>query len=169
MGMDKYLIDVNGQTQYHYLYNMLTDAGLDVCVSCNLEQYRDLPESHYKLVDQYDGIGPIGGIVAAINHNPAEAWLVVACDLVNVKPETITKLIDSVDDQHDIITYEASDGKNLETTITIYQPSSFRSVLDAIDTGLYSLQRVLKDCKVKRIAPGDDAELKNVNSPEDLA
>ena len=67
-----------------------------------------------------------------------------------------------------ITTYQASDSKHLETAITIYKPSSFREVIDTIDTGLYSLQRVLSKCKVKVINPSEDSELKNVNSPEDL-
>ena len=168
MGAEKHLLDVNGRTQYHHLYNMLTDMGLEVCVSCNIEQYRDLPESHYKLVDQYDAIGPIGGLVSAINHRPEEPWLIVACDLVNVTKETLTRLIEAADDDHDIITYQPKGSDYLETTVTIYQPSSFRVVLDAIEMGLYGLQRVLKKCKVKTVAPNDNAELKNVNTPEDL-
>lgn len=168
MGMEKYLMEVNGKTQYHHLHQMLTSLGLDVCVSCNLEQYRSLPESHYKLVDQYDSIGPIGGLVAAINHNPEVPWLVVACDLVNLTPDSLTKLIEAIDQEHDIITYKRSDAEYLETTITIYRPSSFRKILDAVDKGLYGLQRVLKECNVKVITPDGDKELKNVNTPEDL-
>ncbi|MEQ8472763.1 MAG: molybdenum cofactor guanylyltransferase [Marinoscillum sp.] len=168
MGMEKYLIDVNGKTQYHHLHQLLTSLGLDVCVSCNLEQYRSLPESHYKLVDQYDSIGPMGGLVAAINHNPEESWLVVACDLVNLTKNTITHLMKAADKEYDIITYQRSDSPHLETTITIYNPSSFRELLDAVETGIYGLQRVLQKCKVKTIRPDDDDELKNVNKPEDL-
>jgi len=147
---------------------LLSDAGLDVCISCNLEQYKTIPSDYYRLVDQYDAIGPIGGLLAAINHSPEEAWLMVACDLVNVNADTIATLIDAVDDEHDIITYQGADSKYLETTITIYKPSAFREVLDTVEMGLYSLQRVLSNCKVKTINPAEDSELKNVNSPEDL-
>lgn len=168
MGSEKYLMNVNGQPQYVHLYQLLSEAGLEVCISCNLEQYKTIPSDYYRLVDQYDAIGPIGGLLAAINHSPEEPWLMVACDLVNVTAETLSTLINAVDDQHDIITYQASNSKHLETTITIYQPSSFREVLDTIETGLYSLQRVLSSCKVKVINPADDSELKNINSPVDL-
>lgn len=168
MGAQKYLMNVNGQPQYVHLYQLLTEAGLDVCISCNVEQYRSLPQSYYKLVDQFDAIGPIGGLVAAINHSPEEPWLVVACDLVNVTKETINHLIEAADEEHDVITYQIDGSKHLETTITIYRPSAFRNVLDAVEMGLYSLQRVLQNAKVKTIAPGDASELKNVNEPEDL-
>lgn len=168
MGVEKHLLEVNGRAQYHHLYNLLAEMGLDVCVSCNIEQYRSLPESHYKLVDQYNAIGPIGGLVAAINHRPQEPWLVVACDLVNVTRDTIQKLLDAMDDAHDIITYQKEGIDYPETTITIYQPTSFRKVLDQVEMGLYGLQRILDDCKVKKISPEDPAELKNVNTPEDL-
>jgi len=168
MGAEKYLMNVNGQPQYVHLHQLLSDAGLDVCISCNLEQYKTIPSDYYRLVDQYDAIGPIGGLLAAINHSPEEAWLMVACDLVNVNADTIATLIDAVDDEHDIITYQGADSKYLETTITIYKPSAFREVLDTVEMGLYSLQRVLSNCKVKTINPAEDSELKNVNSPEDL-
>lgn len=168
MGAEKYLMSVNGQPQYVHLYQLLTEAGLEVCISCNVEQYKTLPSSYYKLVDQYDAIGPIGGLVAAINHSPEEAWLVVACDLVNITSETITQLMQATDEEHDVITYQLSESKHLETTVTIYQPSSYRAVLDAVDSGLFSLQRILSNCKVKTINPSTNEELKNVNSPEDL-
>ncbi len=169
MNTDKHLLEIDGTSQYDRLHQLLTDTGLDVCVSCNLEQYKTLPKEHYKLVDQYDAIGPIGGLVAAINHRPEESWLIVACDLINLEPETISRLVSAVDTTYDIITYQKEGSKFLETTITIYQPPAFRNVLDAVESGLYSLQRVLKKSKVKTIAPSNPAELKNVNYPGDLS
>jgi molybdopterin-guanine dinucleotide biosynthesis protein A len=45
------------------------------------------------LPDTFTGLGPKGGILSALRHQPDAAWLVVACDLPLLDDETLRFLV----------------------------------------------------------------------------
>lgn len=168
MGRDKYLMKQNGKPQFEYLYDMFQQAGIPAFLSCSKEQDKTILDAYPKLIDLYDGIGPIGGIQTAIAHDAKSSWLVIACDLTNITIGDITQLSDANDEKHDVITYKKKDTDYYETTISIYNPSSFGLIKKQVEHQQYSLQKILKGSKVKVISPLGDENLKNVNRPEDV-
>ncbi|MEM6642849.1 MAG: molybdenum cofactor guanylyltransferase [Bacteroidota bacterium] len=171
MGREKHNLLVQGEPMYLRLYRLVTELSLPCYLSVSLEQvpqFEEKPKDFQLLVDQEKGIGPIGGILSAINEDDQSSWLVVACDLVQAQSETLKYLIDSDSIKHDIITYQQHSKPFFETTCTIYQPSSFSTIRRQVSLREYSLQSVLRSLRVKTITPKSDNELKNVNRPEDL-
>lgn len=167
MGAEKHLLETNGKSQYLHLTELLGSFGLEVFVSCNEAQVDGLENGDFEvLVDKYKSIGPIGGIATAIENDKKTNLLVVACDLINLTKNAIQELIESTDTASDVVTY--SKDEFLETTLTIYQTSSFQTILDSIQNKEYSLQKSLQKLKVQTIEPEDEAILKNVNRKEDL-
>lgn len=168
MGEDKYLLSVNGSPQYQYLYHMIAAMGVDTYLSCTQEQAEVIPNDYQKIVDQYEAIGPIGGIASAIVRDESVSWLVVACDLINVNAGALRELMDRGNYSVDVVTYQKAQSEYYETTLTLYKPSSFPILLKAISVGRYSLQQTLKECKVLTLQPEDERVLFNANHPDDL-
>lgn len=168
MGTDKYLMEVDGIPQYQRLHQLLQTLGLEVYLSCNQTQQDSISTEYRKIIDVYEGIGPMGGLASALDADPDSDWLVVACDLINVQAETIRRLLEPETSDIDVITYKDPKSGFYETTITLYKHSVQPLVRAALEEKRYSLQGVLKKGKVHVILPGDYTELKNVNKPEDL-
>lgn len=168
MGADKFLMEINGKPQYQHLYELLTGLGLETYLSCSAEQVSKLRGAVPVIKDIHEGIGPIGGLAAAITAFPDASWLVVACDLIHLTPESVKVLLDADEANFDVITYQQEGSPFFETTCTIYHPSSYIVVRRTIRNGDYSLQTVLKKSVVKTIAPADANWLKNANRKEDL-
>ena len=169
MGNDKFLLEVNGKPQYQHLHELLSSLGLPVYFSCTSEQSENLESSYNRITDNHDAIGPIGGIASAILEDKKSSWLVVACDLIALKPEAIQNLIAANDDRiYDIVTYgDESDGF-LETTCTIYNPGSFIVIKRKVRNQQYKLQELMQKCTVKTLIPPESDVLKNANTPADL-
>jgi molybdopterin-guanine dinucleotide biosynthesis protein A len=168
MGEDKFLLDPNGKPQYQYLAELLQGLGMKTHLSCSSGQKMRMLD-HYNIIeDLYENIGPIGGIASAIEADDHSDWLVIACDLVNLDKKTIQELITQDASGFDVITFGLPENQFLETTITLYKPSSFPTIRSMIENQQYKLQNVLKDSRVKVVIPSDPTRLKNVNSPKDL-
>ncbi|MFT7238120.1 MAG: molybdopterin-guanine dinucleotide biosynthesis protein A [Cyclobacteriaceae bacterium] len=168
MGEDKFLLDFNGQPQYEFLTEILQGLAIKTYLSC-AEDQRVLIPDHYNLIyDIHQNIGPIGGIASAIDMDAHTDWLVIACDLVNLDKKTIQELITQDASGFDVITFGLPENQFLETTITLYKPSSFPTIRSMIENQQYKLQKVLKEMAVKVVIPSDPTRLKNVNTPKDL-
>ena len=168
MGSPKYLLEINGKPQYQYLLDLFNDLKIECFLSCNKDQIGSLPQEIPKIPDIHKGKGPIGGILSAFKRYPDSSWLVVACDLPNVNASVINKLELSNDYHYDVVVLKKEENVFFETTIAIYNPSSFPYLKVAFEKGNYSLNEVLKKCRTKALIANDPASLKNVNRPEDL-
>ncbi|MFT7233672.1 MAG: molybdopterin-guanine dinucleotide biosynthesis protein A [Cyclobacteriaceae bacterium] len=168
LGEDKYMMEVNGKPQYQHLYDLMHGMNIPTYLSCNEKQDQILSKTYPSIVDQYPDSGPIGGIVSAMNFRSNVSWLVTACDLVNLTADAISNLISENQEGFDIVTYQQESSEFLETTLSIYNPSSSRALLQAINSGNLRLQNVLKGCNTHVIKVSDGNFLKNVNSPKDL-
>ena len=100
-------------------------------VSTRPDQHSDAQRAAYPcIVDQLPGIGPIGGIHAALHAHPHAAWLVLACDLPFLDAATLQQLIASREPQRVATAFRSSfDGKP-EPLCAIYEPAS-RTAIDA--------------------------------------
>jgi len=99
MGRDKALLLRDGQSQLAHMVSLL-DAVVDrVFVSARSEQTADAERSRFELiVDRYDDMGPVAGILSALQEYPEVDWLVVACDLPNIDDSTLRFLLENISD-----------------------------------------------------------------------
>ncbi|WP_258105740.1 molybdenum cofactor guanylyltransferase [Marinoscillum sp. MHG1-6] len=169
MGSDKYLMDIHGLPQYLHLYELLSSFQIDVYVSCSQSQQAEIDDETPKIVDTYNAIGPMGGVISAMGNDPKSSWLVVACDLMNLTKESVQNLMGQQDKAYDVIAYQKPDNSFFETTITIYNPSAHSVILKQVHAGDYSLQSALQKLTVKEVVPEDFEALKNFNHPKDLS
>ena len=131
MQRDKATLEYAGLSQLARAVALLEPLVERCCVSTRPDQRADAQRAAYPcIVDQLPGIGPIGGIHAALHAHPPAAWLVLACDLPFLDAATLQQLIAARDPQRVATAFRSSfDGKP-EPLCAIYEPAS-RAAIDA--------------------------------------
>jgi len=166
-GLQKAWIDIHGKPQFQYLFNLLSDLQIPAYISCNAKQAPLIPKNFPIIIDSYDSIGPIGGIVSAMEVDNEADWLVVACDLLLINRATFNQLIDEIGTNDDIISFQKKDASFAETTISIYKNSSYKYLKEAIQKKNYGLQAILRNLQTKYLYPINEELLLNVNTRAD--
>ncbi len=165
MGQDKSQITYSGVPQIEVLYKMLTELGLDTYLSIRQDQ-ENLNYPTFK--DRFLGFGPIGGILTAMTEMPDKAWLVVACDLPLITPENIEDLINLRDQECEATAYFNLERNHFEPLFAIYEPSSYKGLLEVIGERKTCPQKFLYKGKIKKIDLPNHGFLMNVNTPEEM-
>jgi molybdopterin-guanine dinucleotide biosynthesis protein A len=109
MGTDKALLDRDGQSQLAFIMGVVAECVDKSFVSTRADQVGDSERSQFaQIVDRYDDMGPVAGILSALDEHPNVDWLVVACDLPNVTTETIQYLLAHRDGEQPFTAYTSS-------------------------------------------------------------
>ncbi len=163
MGRDKSKIEYHGQSQKQYIFQMLSGICQQVFISVNEEQ--DAALNGTSLKDRFTGIGPMGGILTALQSNPTAAWLVVACDLPYLTQSTLEYLIQHRNPSKIATAFFEPNGTFPEPLITIWEPRSYAVLLQALSQGYSCHRKVLINSDVQMLQVPDVKELTNVNDP----
>jgi len=173
MGQDKAWLSYHGKPQILYLFELLQSCCAKTYLSC-LPGQRDqdlrlqgLPSIHDQIID----IGPISGIFSAGVRHPLAAWLVIACDLPMVKPESLHYLIEQRDPTQLATCFTSEDNEEYpEPLCTIYEPSCQEYIRLAIANGSRSPAKVLlhEAARTKLLRQPVPQLLKNVNNSDDF-
>lgn len=166
-GFQKAWINVHGMPQYQYLLNQLTDLQIPTYISCNKEQALLIPKKFPIIIDSFDSIGPLGGIVSAMEYDNEADWLVVACDLLLINKATFKQIINEIEINVDIISFRKKDASFVETTMSIYKSTSYKYLKEAIENRNYGLQAILRNLRTKYLYPINEEALFNVNTKAD--
>jgi molybdopterin-guanine dinucleotide biosynthesis protein A len=171
MGQDKALLKRDGRSQLASLVALLEPMVERVFVSTRPDQ-TDEPERRRfaQIIDRYSHIGPVAGVLSAMDDYPAVDWLVVACDLPNVDQLTIRHLIDHRAADKPFTAYRSSHDDLPEPLCAIYRSGSEAIVRDFVDAGLTCPRKMLIRSDTKLLAqPNPRARaLDNINTPEEL-
>lgn len=168
MGQDKALLDHNGKSQLQYAYDLLMPFCAKVFISVRADQskqqgYGHLPQIHD--LPQFSGIGPLGGILSAMAAYPDAAWLLLACDLPLVTPQTIRYLIEHRDPQKTATAFISSSDRLPEPLCAIWEAGSRSKALQLLSEGVQCPRKVLIRSDVRLIEQQDPCWLENVNAP----
>jgi molybdenum cofactor guanylyltransferase len=170
MGRDKALLDRDGQSQLAYLAGLLEDKVERVFVSTRAEQQDDSERSRYpRIVDRYEEMGPLAGILSAMEEHPDVHWLVVACDLPNISDETITHLVKNCSADHPFTAYVSSHDGLPEPLCAIYRAGSTGIIRRFAEEGIHCPRKILIRSDTYLLEQADPRSLDNINTPDDLA
>jgi molybdopterin-guanine dinucleotide biosynthesis protein A len=173
MGRDKALLvrngDGDGKSQLAHMVGLL-DAVVDrVFVSARSDQTDDSERSRFDLiVDRYDDMGPIAGILSALHEYPHADWLVVACDLPNIDDSTLRFLLDNISSNQPFTAFRSSHDGLPEPLCAVYKAGSDKLLLEFVDDGMVCPRKILirsDTCLLEQANPGS---LDNVNTPDEL-
>ena len=169
MGTDKALLLRDGRTQLEHMVEVLGAVVDEVFVSTRVDQHDDPARSRFETItDRYEDIGPVAGILSAMDARPEADWLVVACDLPNVDPETLKHLHAYSSDEHPFTAYRSSHDELPEPLCAIYRSGSDHLLRDFVAQGIVCPRKILIRSDTKLLEQPRPDSLDNVNTPEDL-
>ncbi len=169
MGSDKALLERDGETQLSRAVALLAEQVERVFVSTRADQAGDAERSKFEqIVDRYEDLGPVAGILSAMDTNKDVSWLILACDLPNIDDATIEYLMQQCSVDHPVTAYVSVHDGLPEPLCAIYRPQS-RAVIDGfVEQGIICPRKMLIDSESKLLAQPNPGALHNINSPEDL-
>ena len=169
MGSDKALMVRDGESQLSRSVSLLQRHVSGVYVSARRDQAEDPERSRYSLIfDGYDDMGPVAGILSAMDFKPNATWLVLACDLPNVDDETVAKLIGAHTPEIPFTAYKSSHDGLPEPLCAMFSPMA-REVIDAfVNDGLVCPRKMLIRSATRLLDLPKSAALDNMNTPADL-
>lgn len=167
MRQDKAALDYQGEPQLLRAWRLLESVTERAFVSVRESQRDDaLRATLPQIVDSYDAVGPVAGILSAQERHPDAAWLVLACDLPLLDNDTLRRLIDARDPQADATVFASSHDGLPEPLCAIWEPRSHALLRQRYENGSYCPRKALMQSNIILLpAPGD--ALDNVNTPEE--
>ena len=169
MGRDKALLEVDGRTQLERAMAALADVTERQFVSTRKDQGDDSERGRYdQVVDRYEDLGPIAGILSALETYPAADWLIVACDLPNLDAETLRYLVANRDPNATFTAFESSHDGLPEPLCAIYPAESVATVRQFVDDGIVCPRKMLIRSDTALLVQPNPRALDNVNTPDDL-
>ena len=169
MGRDKALLVRDGQSQLAHIAALLEGVTERVFVSTRSDQQDDAERSRFaQVVDRYENIGPIAGILSALEEHPAADWLIVACDLPNIDQTTLKYLLDNSSELQPFTAFRSSHDGLPEPLCALYRAGSDSVLREFIDDGIVCPRKVLIRSDTLLLEQPDPASLDNVNTPDDL-
>jgi len=170
MGRDKALLDRGGVSQLAFAADLLRGCVDRVFVSTRDEQKDEEERRQFdQIVDRYDDIGPVAGILSAMEEHPDVDWFVVACDLPNIDARTVLYLLDHRATSKPFVAYSSSYDGLPEPLCAVYRQGSDRIVRDFVNDGIHCPRKILIRSDTLLLDQPNPRALDNVNTPEDLA
>ncbi|NNE27272.1 MAG: molybdenum cofactor guanylyltransferase [Saprospiraceae bacterium] len=148
MGRDKGDLVYYDRPQKYYLYNMLFEAGHDVYISQRSDQDRN--EAYRYILDPEQNIGPMGGIVSAMEQK-YEGWLIVGCDYPYFNLDAVNFLIENRNTDAYATCFIDPESGYIIPTCGIYETRILTQFHKAIERESYGLFRLLKELDVHLI------------------
>ena len=169
MGSDKAALELQGSTLLDRAVNLLRSQLDDVWVAVRPDQAQMAIRKAYPLLeDRLQNGGPAAGILAAHEHAPQSAWLVVACDMPMLDAATLQFLIAARDSSMDATALMVSVAADPEPLCAIYEPVTLASFHAQADGGMLSPLAWLKQVRIRSLVVPDAGALLNANTPAEF-
>lgn len=170
MGRDKALLIRDGRSQLAHIAALLERVTERVYVSSRQEQQDDPERSRFEnIVDRYSGIGPIAGILSAMDAHPRVDWLVVACDLPNIDAATLSFLVQNAKQKQPFTAYKSNHDGLPEPLCALYRCGSDAIIRQFVDDGIVCPRKMLIRSDTLLLEQPNPVALDNINTPDDLA
>ena len=170
MGQDKALLQRDGKSQLAWAVGILDEHAERVFVSTRADQAGESERSRFdQVVDRYEDLGPLAGILSAMDEYPDADWLVVACDLPNISGATIAHLLANYSTAHPFTAFVSSHDGLPEPLCAIWRAGTGDIIRGFVDEGIKCPRKILIRSDTHLIEQADPRWLDNVNSPDDLA
>jgi molybdopterin-guanine dinucleotide biosynthesis protein MobB len=168
MKTDKALLEYHGRPQAMVIYDLLLEVCERVYVSSRKDQWQQgllskLPEIH----DMFLGLGPLSGILSAMQTHPQAAWLVVACDLPYVNRGTIETLVKNRNPFKMATCFKSALSHLPEPLCSLHEPKIRTRLLENLGMGNLSPRDIFMNSPVKTVDQTECENLENVNSEEE--
>jgi molybdopterin-guanine dinucleotide biosynthesis protein A len=170
MGRDKALLERDGKSQLAHITELLERHVERVFVSTRPGQEKDPERNRYRcIVDRYDHMGPLAGILSAMDEHPHVDWLVAACDLPNIDDETIGYLLANRSAGKPFTAFTSSHDELPEPLCAVWRAGTGAIIAKFVKEGIHCPRKILIRSDTHLLEQIDPRSLDNVNTPGDLA
>jgi FdhD protein len=176
MGVDKTLLDVDGEALLARVVEVVADVCAEVIVVTNRPEAvaeAGIPAAVRVLVDEVAYQGPLGGLVTALKGASQDWVLAVAADMPWVNPDVVRALWDARDGAKVVV---PNTDKGLEPLLALYHRDCLPAARRTLATGRRRIVAFFGDVTVVEVPveslrdiDPELASLFNINTPEDLA
>jgi len=169
MGRDKAGLRRGGESQLAYVVHLLDELLERVFVSTRVDQQGETERSQFtQIVDRYQDMGPVAGILSAMDSYPEVDWLVVACDLPNIDAQTIVHLLEHRSVEKPFTAYTSSHDGLPEPLCAVYASGSAAIVRGFVADSVHCPRKMLIRSDSLLLEQPNPRSLDNVNTPDDL-
>lgn len=170
MGQDKALLDNDGRTQLDVAVSLIGAVTDKQFVSARSAQSGDPGRARYPLiVDRYENLGPVAGILSAMDTHDDVDWLVLACDLPNLDRPTLEFLVAHRHTTKPFVAYRSAHDGLPEPLCAIYRRGGDALIRNFVADGVVCPRKILIRSDTLLLEQPNPRALDNVNTPEDLA
>lgn len=174
MGSDKALLTLEGRPLIAFVIAaLLAVPAVNRITIVGREEVPGVPESVICLPDRSPGLGPLGGLITALEEATSGHVLLVGCDMPRLQPRLLSGLIELADDR--AATVPMWNGK-IQPLCAVYGLRALDAARPALRAGRRSLSglvamlpdvRIVSPEEIRRLDP-DARSFLNVNVPDDL-
>lgn len=169
MGRDKALIEHAGESQLARAVALLSNHVEQVFVSTSADQADDPERQRFsQIIDRYQDIGPLAGILSAMDEKPDAKWLVLACDMPAVDASTLEKLLACSNGDQPIVAYKSSYDGLPEPLCALYKPGARAIINEFLARQIHCPRKILIAADTLLLDQPSPGALDNLNSPADL-
>lgn len=170
MGVDKALLKNDGESQLARAMRMLQEVTDKAFVSTRADQQDETERSKFRrIVDRYEGIGPVAGVLSAMDAHPGVDWLVVACDLPNLSESVLSALLAERQSGHPFVAYKSVHNDLPEPLCAIYGEGSEALLRGFVAEGIHCPRKMMINSDARLLEQAERNALDNINTPDDLA
>jgi len=170
MGKDKGLCEFKGKTLVTYAIEALLPLCDTILISSNnVDDYQKF--GYQVVVDEYKGIGPIGGIYSSLKKSTTKHNLIISCDTPYLNTQLLEFILEN-SNNYDIVVPTHSNSF-IEPLAAYYSSGIVNKLETSIKRSDYKLMNFLNKVKLKSInvvaIPDFSNKLFiNLNTPDDL-
>ncbi len=167
MGTDKGFVLYKNKSFVQHIIDALQPLVDEVIIVSNNPDYDVFGLK--RVNDLIENTGPVAGVYTGLHYSKTENNLVVSCDVPLINSETLSLLINGVEDAKDVVQLE-SNGKSMPL-IAMYKKQCNGVLYSLLQDGERRLRVALTHLKVKTIILDKNQELftSNINTPIDLS
>lgn len=174
MGRDKAVLRYRGETFLQRAVRILKSLGLEVSIVANRKNNAWLQKDLGAriLLDEIDGVGPLGGLLTALKSSSSKNNYFLPCDMPFVEPDFF-RLIEPFTDEFDVVAAEDRQGC-LHPLCGYYSNHCLSSIQQLIDRGDRKVSTIFRAKEVKALTLQaselgiPDSMFFNANTPADL-
>lgn len=170
MGAPKGLKMLNGKPMIEHMIEKCSKLAEKVAIVGHPVMYKDLKLKVIGDLPQFSSLGPVSGIMAALDDSDIMMNLVIGCDLPLVTTEILMRLMMEAEDFDAFI--PVHNGK-LEPLCALYHKRILEPLNRIVQSGSLKISQIMDQFNVKYVSVENELQrhpyvFLNVNTPEDL-
>ena len=163
MGRDKALLEIDGQPLVERIALRVKEAAGSVVIVGDPEKYASL--GFPVVPDRIAGLGPLGGLLTALEESQAEWNLMVACDMPAIKANTLVRLVHAIGNSGYARAIVPVSERGDEPLCALYHRECLPEVRRAIASNSLKMNDLTAELKAVRVTGFDAGVFSNVNRP----